>query len=732
MSSRTTKLAVVACTLVLLLVAKATAQTRMKGRVYTPGDDPLVAREEVTIEGAGQYTTDDHGEFEFDLAGDLKIGGEARFHVYHVNPAIKIQQWIVIHPCDTENGKTMSLPAVGSSPIPIRVLPKGDKRLISVIPAASILGCAIEEAASEFKPTGRPGGTNHSSLFDKGSSVAAHKIPYRPFSEMPQRGGSLQLIEASLRVRVPETSHVSSLEVIQSHALLDQGQLARQADKLGFTTRELADALDTWVRSVQDNYEKGLAALYDQRYAEASEYISVSIPSPPGDFLKRYIPLARAEYELGHYSTAEAFLRKVLEAHSEDPLILNNLGLVLNEEAKYSEAEQFLMRALAIDEKELGPDDPVVATNLNNLGLLYYSQARYADAEPLYKRALTIDEEAFGLDNPDISIRLNNLALLYYAQGRFADAEPLYKRALTIGERALGPDHPRVATSLNNLAELYRAQGKYAEAEPLYKRALTIDEHALGPDHPDVSVRLNNLGLLYYSQGRYADAEPLYQRALAIDEKALGPDHPRVATNLNNLAKLYSAQGRYAEAERLLKRALAIDEEALGSDHAFVAMRLSNLASLYYSQGKYSEAEPLDKQALAIDEKALGLDHPDVATNLNNLAKDYYSQGRYTEAEPLYKRALVIDEKTLGPEHPTVAWYLNNLGLLYRAQGRFNEAEPLFKRALAIEEKALGPNDMKVAEIAENLAADLHNLGRDAAARVYEEQAAKIRAKKSK
>src|SRR5215469_5540295 len=118
MSPRTIRLVIVACALAVLSAAECAPQTRLKGRVHTPGNDPLVAGEEVQIEGAGRYTTDDYGEFEFDLAGDLKVGGEARFHVHHVNSAIKVQQWIVISPCDTENGKTLSLPAVGSRPIP--------------------------------------------------------------------------------------------------------------------------------------------------------------------------------------------------------------------------------------------------------------------------------------------------------------------------------------------------------------------------------------------------------------------------------------------------------------------------------------------------------------------------------------------------------------------------------------------------------------------------------------
>ena len=40
---------------------------------------------------------------------------------------------------------------------------------------------------------------------------------------------------------------------------------------------------------------------------------------------------------------------------------------------------------------------------LNNLAALYDNQGRYAEAEPLYKRALAIQEKALGPDHPDVA-----------------------------------------------------------------------------------------------------------------------------------------------------------------------------------------------------------------------------------------------------------------------------------------------------------------------------------------
>ena len=44
------------------------------------------------------------------VVGNLKVGQPAPLHVFHVNPAIKIQQWAVVRPCDLVNGLKDSLP----------------------------------------------------------------------------------------------------------------------------------------------------------------------------------------------------------------------------------------------------------------------------------------------------------------------------------------------------------------------------------------------------------------------------------------------------------------------------------------------------------------------------------------------------------------------------------------------------------------------------------------------
>ena len=400
--------------------------------------------------------------------------------------------------------------------------------------------------------------------------------------------------------------------------------------------------------------------------------------------------LAIYEKELGpnHPSTATA---------------LSNLALLYQAQGALNQAEPLYKRALAIYEKALGPNHLSTAMALNNLALLYQAQGAFEQAEPLYKRARTIYEKALRPNHLSTAMALNNLASLYKAQGALNQAEPLYKRALAIYEKALGPNHLSTAMALNNLASLYLVQEAFEQAEPLYKRARTIYEKTLGPNHPSTAIALNNLASLYKAQGAFEQAESLYKRALTIRKKMLGPGHPSTATSLGNLASLYKAQGAFKQAESLYKRALAIHEKVLGPGHPSTATSLNNLAKLHQNQGAFDQAESLYKRALTIREKALGPDHPSTATSLNDLAQLYMYQGAFDRAEPLYERAIAIYEKALGPDHSSTAKSLNNLALLYQNQGAFNQAEPLYESALAITQKALGPNHPNTARCLSNL-----------------------------
>ena len=76
---------------------------------------------------------------------------------------------------------------------------------------------------------------------------------------------------------------------------------------------------------------------------------------------------------------------------------------------------------------------------LNHVGILYLNLAKYAQAEPLLLRALQINEATMGPNHPEVATILHNLAALLKSTNRFDDAEHLMRRAIMINESFFWP-----------------------------------------------------------------------------------------------------------------------------------------------------------------------------------------------------------------------------------------------------------------------------------------------------
>jgi tetratricopeptide (TPR) repeat protein len=313
-----------------------------------------------------------------------------------------------------------------------------------------------------------------------------------------------------------------------------------------------------------------------------------------------------------------------------------------------------------------------------------YCSFKLGEAEALHRRALALQERNSGPNHPYVAQALSDLAqLLVQTSSRFSEAEQYLRRALTIQETSLGPGHAYVANTLTSLAQLLQATNRFSEAEPLHRRALAIRESTLGPNHMAVAVSLNSVAHILAETNRLSGAEPLIRRALAIQEQG-NPDHWGIIVTLNNLAYLLMRTDRLAEAEPLFRRAMVTGEKVLGSDHWTIALLLNNLAVLLQEVSRFEEAEPLYRRALAISEKSLDPNHPNVARDVFGLAWLLHATGRLADAEPLYRRSLAIFEKSLGPGHPNLAVPLSNLAGLFAERGEWAAAFALHARAKPI------------------------------------------------
>jgi len=88
------------------------------------------------------------------------------------------------------------------------------------------------------------------------------------------------------------------------------------------------------------------------------------------------------------------------------------------------------------------------------------SAGDYVTAELSLRQAAALQETQLGPFHPDLASTLNNLAVVYERADSPAEAELCYRRAYSIATKAHAPDHPLVVTSRKNLEDFCKARGK--------------------------------------------------------------------------------------------------------------------------------------------------------------------------------------------------------------------------------------------------------------------------------
>jgi tetratricopeptide (TPR) repeat protein len=567
------------------------------GLVQTDNGGP-VAHVNVGIHNFGNTTTTDNGDFKLlDPTSQLKVG---YLYIFYV------EDWVVTDPYVHERGQTY-LPDPGAGSISLRVLPRGDRRLLS----GTSIQQMLTEKTSHIQPKPKSGevppevpNPPRVPISDRLLSPLAIYAETDRLDDAARFSNSVQLISwfehpyrlgsANLAPQQAESSLSQNPEKLPS----TDSFLFEQSRATGIAAEAIASAIQAWSRSAVQPYQVGLVALNEERYSEAISYFKKSIALSPSDLDNKNTSLASAEYHHGDYAAAEDLYRKLLTSHPLDAVLMNRLAVVLLQEGKYSEAEILFKNAISAYEKG-GPESEDLAIDLTNLGLVYANEGRYSEAIPLYNRALLMFEKVLGPNHHDVAVQLDRLGQLYHHDGEDSHAEEVYKHAIAIDEKVFGADSIHVATKLNSLGALYDDQHNYSEAERLYKRALRIYEQKLGPDHPFVATMKNNLGYLYSNQQKRTEAESMFREALVVqDEKT--PNSPVTAATLMNLGRLYEREHRYAEAAPLLRRALEIYEKALGPENLMVADCADILASTLDGLAQESESKSLRKRAADI------------------------------------------------------------------------------------------------------------------------------------
>jgi serine/threonine-protein kinase len=427
--------------------------------------------------------------------------------------------------------------------------------------------------------------------------------------------------------------------------------------------------------------------------------------------------MSRAYHKLGLYDRALPLLERPLEVRrksGDSAAVADNLhriGLVLNDQARYADAEKHFREALETRRRLFGERSGEAAESQTYLGLALFRQGKLAAAQPLFENAVAAERAISPPRTVKLADATAGLGLLHLGKGDPKSAEPLLREAAQLQTQALGRDNRVVADSLNNLATAVSLAGRYAEAQSIARDALEIAKRALGPDHPKVATLENNLGLMLLSRGADKDAEPLFREAVRVRRAALGEKHPDLAQSLGNLGLLLQQRGQWAEAESLHREALSIRRQTFGAKHVAIVQSLGSLGQLKQARRQFAEAENLLRESFEMAAQTAGPAHPLTANCQQNLAQ-LLAEINHREAEPNFRQALQIRRQALPPGHPHLAYTLGGLGALLVQRNRAAEAEPLLREAVEIRRKALPPGSPLLAEVEAEWGASLAQTGR--------------------
>jgi serine/threonine protein kinase/Flp pilus assembly protein TadD len=346
------------------------------------------------------------------------------------------------------------------------------------------------------------------------------------------------------------------------------------------------------------------------------ESLQLQAQSHDGSRLDTLLELGRARIGAGNLPAAEAPLQEALHLAQHDAgatsiatgHALWSLGMLRFEQGQIGEAKDLYVRSLDILDKSHAPQTDVSAV-LSNLAMVYVLEQQWALAKQTHERALEIDRRVLGDDDPRVAFRLHNLAIVALNMGDLHQAETLYLDALKRQEHTYGDRHPETASAKGNYGMLLQREGRLAEAEPLLRGALESRLSLYGPNHFMVGYSRVSLAILLHDKGDLAASESEFRQALAVYDKSLPENHQYRAALLMHFARLLVDRNKSAEALAKSEESIKIwsatspasnPQTALA--HAIHAYALEHLGKMPPAAAELSAAVPVLVKARGTDD----------------------------------------------------------------------------------------------------------------------------------
>jgi tetratricopeptide (TPR) repeat protein len=236
--------------------------------------------------------------------------------------------------------------------------------------------------------------------------------------------------------------------------------------------------------------------------------------------------------------------------------------------------------------KIYGQDHALIAPILADLAIVLENQARFPEAETLQRQAIAIDTRALGNDHPETIVALNDLAFILETKGDLNRATETFRDAANRAKRALGSEHPTTIAIEVNFGRSLEFIGKLAEAEAVLDDTYRAAVKAHGPNDWQVGNILKTEAEVLAERRDVRDAADKFERAAAIFARTDGPTAYTVIGTRAELGSCLARQGRFADGEPLL---LAYYHQAIERDKPEAAERLFGLYTVWGKKEKAAE-----------------------------------------------------------------------------------------------------------------------------------------------
>jgi tetratricopeptide (TPR) repeat protein/predicted Ser/Thr protein kinase len=225
----------------------------------------------------------------------------------------------------------------------------------------------------------------------------------------------------------------------------------------------------------------------------------------------------------------------------------------------------------------------------NSLGIIYSRADKLDEALAHLERALQLNEKLFGKENPRRPGLLVSMGVVLRKLERFDDALQVLREGIAIREKVHGPTHPSIGNLNYVMAQVMLKKGDFEQARTYANRALEVRLAAFGAEHPEVGDAHDLVGVTSAMAGKHPEALESFLKGMSIKEKVLGQDHLYVSNSAAGAGMAYLELGQPERALPLFERVLVLNtvEQSVRGDAFFgIAQALDAL--------KRKEVEVLD------------------------------------------------------------------------------------------------------------------------------------------